>query len=184
MDQELRELENNMKKRMLIILIGMLIIGSAFTGIVYAQDKPMKAREMHMIREECNLSDDHEFALVCSGEITHPVLMDLAETYAVDYEDLLAYFCEDEFGVGEIRLALITAEREGVDLTYEEILAMRLEDGIKEVGWGLIWQELGLIGRARQNRGQEMGSEEMNNKPEIPPGLRGTHPGRGIGPKK
>jgi len=171
-----------MKKRMFIILIGMLIIGFAFAGVVYAQGKPLTAREMHMIREESNLSDDHEFALVCSGEITHPVLMSLADTYKVDDKDLLAYFCEEEFGVGEIRLALITAMREGIDLTYDQILEMRFKEGIKEVGWGLIWQELGLIGRGRQN--QEMKGEGMNNRPAIPPGLGDAHPGKGVGPKK
>ena len=275
-----------MKKHLVIILIGVLIVGLGFASVVSAQGRQTAAREMYMVSEESNLNGDDNFGLICSGEIIHPVLMNLEDSYGVNYEDLLPYFCEYRFGVGEIRLALRTAEREGVELEFDEILELRLENGMEQIGWGLIWQELGLIGRGRQNnesenqnddlnggvvcagemehpvllrlaetfdveydelelyfceygfgigeirhalntaeneavdetydeilemrledgtkevgwgqiwqdlgligserndRGEEMGQEGRNNKPEVPPGLGGPHPGRGRGPNK
>jgi hypothetical protein len=152
-----------MKKYLFTVLIALLIVGFGFAGVVFAQDEPFTASERHMIREQSNLSYDYEFEMVCSGEIIHPVLMNLAEIYEVDYEELLAYFCDFEFGVGEIRLALVTAEREGVDLTYDEVLTLRLIDGEKEVGWGLIWQELGLIGRGRNSDETENLNDDHEN---------------------
>lgn len=173
-----------MKKYLFLVLISLLIVGFGFVGVVFAKGKPITVREMHMMREESILNNDHEFALVCSGEITHPVLMSLADTHEEDYDVLRDYFCDDDFGVGEIRLALITAERDDVALTFEQILQMRFDNGMKKVGWGLIWQELGLIGRGRQNHKSDNGSEGMNNKPSFPPGLGGVHPGKGVGPNK
>ena len=175
-----------MKKKMIIILYAVLLISLVAVGSVYAQDPPGFRREVQRRYEytehfgEC----DRECEQVCSGEMLHPVLTRLAETYEVAYEDLLKYFCDFEFGVGEIQLALVTAQREGFPLTYQKLLEWRYAEGMKDVGWGLIWQELGLIGKGRQDKEKFMGPEEMNNKPEIPPGLGGTHPGKGLGRTK
>ena len=148
-----------MKKHMFTILIGVLIVGFGFGSAVYAQSRPNALQEMHMMRQESNLNGDG-FDLICSGEVTHPVLMSLAQRYDVEYDDLLDFFCEYKFGVGEIRLALSTAERERIELKYDQILEMRLENGMKQIGWGLIWQELGLIGRGRQNGELENHNDE------------------------
>jgi len=175
-----------MKKKMIIIIYAVLLISLVAVGAVYAQTPPGFRREVQHRYEyteqfgEC----DQECEQVCSGEMLHPVLTRLAETYEVAYADLLEYFCDFEFGVGEIRLALVTAEREDVTFTYQELLEMRYAEGIKDVGWGLIWQELGLIGRGRPDKEKFMGPEEMKNKLEIPPGLGGTHPGKGLGRTK
>jgi hypothetical protein len=82
----------------------------------------------------------------------HPVAAGIAEKYEVDYETVIAWFCGDEdfvkpdgdnFGFGEIMLALQTIALDDVELSAEEILEMRA-DGL---GWGEIWQEFGLIGK-------------------------------------
>jgi hypothetical protein len=175
-----------MKKKMITILYGVLLISLVAVGSVYAQDIPGFRREVQHRYEyseqfgEC----DQECEQVCSGDMIHPVLTRLAETYEVDYADLLEYFCEFEFGVGEIRLALVTAEREDITYTYQQLLEWRYAEGMKDVGWGRIWQELGLIGSGRPDKEKFMGPEEMNNKPEIPPGLGGAHPGKGLGRTK
>jgi len=153
------------------------------------------------------MGDDMEPSDYCSSDLEHPALVKLADSYGVKYSDLLPYFCEQGFGVGEIMLALKTAEREDVDKTYEVILEDRSPDGQKDVGWGEIWQELGLIGNGKQeneetdpeamkNKNKEKfqfeGEEEQfeyeaknkeknENKPNTPPGQSGDHPGKGKG---
>jgi hypothetical protein len=96
-----------------------------------------------------------------STPFQHPVASALAERYDVDYEEVLAWFCEDGLGLGEIGLALYTvrvvenmadddvsadAGVATVPMTADDLLAMRLEE---EMGWGQIWQELGFIGRPK-----------------------------------
>jgi hypothetical protein len=68
---------------------------------------------------------------------SHPVAAGLAEVYEVDEEEIMGYFC-DGFGFGQIMLALQTDVE-----NYGELLSQR-EEGL---GWGEIWQELGLIGK-------------------------------------
>ena len=144
--------------------------------------------------------DDMEPGAVCSGDLTHPVLSELAESYEVDYETLKDYFCQG-FGVGEIKLALQTAAREDVGETFDQILDRRSTDGMKDVGWGEIWQDLGLIGKgkmdnedsdpeAMKNKNREefqfekesKDKEKNENKPNNPPGRSGNNPGKGKGP--
>lgn len=91
-----------------------------------------------------------EFNLVCQGERIHPALVGLSTRYAVDYELLLSYFCNTEFGVGQIALALTTALRTNGEISMEELLSQRMVEGL---GWGQIWQNLGLIGQ--RNQGSE-----------------------------
>ena len=75
----------------------------------------------------------------------HPALNSLALAYDEPYSELLYYFCEWRFGVGEIKLALQTAENSG--LYFGEILEMKRELG----GWGQVWQQLGE--RANEHEG-------------------------------
>ncbi len=133
---------------------------------------------------------------VCSGEMDHPVLSRLAEEFEVDYAELVVFFCEYKFGIGEIKHALQTAELEDIEQTFDELLGERKPEGEKVSGWGRIWQELGLIGRGKSNRGEEVEVDELdllgeqnetrggNNKPANAPGQRGGNPGKGRGPKK
>lgn len=144
--------------------------------------------------------EDMEPGAVCSGDLIHPVLSVLAESYGVDYETLKDYFCQG-FGVGEIKLALQTAQREDVGETFDQILDWRSTDGTKDVGWGEIWQELGLIGKGKKdnedsdpeammNKHQEefqfekesKNKEKNENKPNNSPGRSGNNPGKGKGP--
>lgn len=87
---------------------------------------------------------------VCVGDQTrtHPVINRLAAHYDVAYEELLVYFCEYDFGVGEIDLLLETFRRMSDGTTLEAILAMRIDEGL---GWGEIWQALGLKGAGEGN---------------------------------
>lgn len=85
-------------------------------------------------------------------DVEHPVASAIAEKYDIDYDTVIAWFCGDDesldgekFGLGEIMLALQTSSLEDVDFTAEEILGMRT--GEEQLGWGEIWQDLGLIGK-------------------------------------
>jgi hypothetical protein len=175
-----------MKKKLIIILYAVLLISLVAVGSVYAQDPSGFRREVqHRYADTEQFGEcDQGCEQVCSGEMDHPVLISLAETYKIAYQDLLEYFCDFEFGIGEIRLALVTAERDGVTDTYQDLLEWRYAEGMKDVGWGRIWQELGLIGRGRQDKEKFMGPEGMDNKPELPPELGGAQPGKGLGRTK
>ena len=124
---------------------------------------------------------------ICSGEMDHPVLLSLAEEYDdVDYETLLTYFCENKFGIGEIKNALKVGTMEDVEESWEDLLDERLsEDGGKESGWGLIWQRLGLIGKDKQeNEGDEpdiLEKFENKNEKKNNQGKPENHPGKGKG---
>lgn len=124
-----------MKKLMLALMVGLLLLSGA--SVVGA---------MPLLQEE---DDTDDVLLLCEpdSEIIHPVLNWMAEEYEIAYEVLLGYFCEG-YGVGEIKLALMTAQTEAAQeagLDWEALLAMKTDD----VGWGDIWQELGLIGKTR-----------------------------------
>lgn len=118
--------------------------------------------------------EDMDMSLICSGEMDHPVLLSLAEDYGVDYSELAAYFCAG-YGVGEIKLALQTAEKtEDAEDLWSDYLDMR--KGEEEKGWGEIWQELGLIGKDKE---KDKGPDPENKgKPENHPGK-----GKGLGKK-
>lgn len=113
--------------------------------------------------------ENMDMSQICSGEMDHPVLLSLATTYEVEYSALEAYFCEG-FGVGEIKLALQTAEKTEDEDLWSEFLDMR--KGEEGKGWGEIWQELGLIGKDKE---KDNGPDPENkSKPE-------NHPGKGKG---
>jgi hypothetical protein len=133
-----------MNKKLTVLLAMALLMGLGFAGVTYAQTMPQLPND---IQDEPDSDPIVDIQAVCSRMTIHPELSRLAENYEdVDYDDLLVYFCDDEFGIGEIKHALSTAELEDVDYTYEELLEWRYDDGMKEVGWGEIWQALGLIG--------------------------------------
>jgi hypothetical protein len=78
----------------------------------------------------------------------HPALNRLALAYGEPYSELLYYFCEWRFGVGEIKLALQTAVNLGGSMDFGDILEMKREVG----GWGQVWQQLGVRGNHEGGR--------------------------------
>lgn len=85
---------------------------------------------------------------VCDGARIHPVLDRLANSYNADYEEIVGYFCDTELGVGEIALALATVKQSDGSLELSALLSRRLDEGL---GWGEIWQSLGLTGSGKTN---------------------------------
>lgn len=86
---------------------------------------------------------DSAYCLAGKMDEPHPVAVKIAERYGVSEEWVMGYFCQG-YGMGAIMLALMTSEIDGADPSG--LLATR-KDG---KGWGLIWQELGLIGSEKQ----------------------------------
>jgi hypothetical protein len=124
--------------------------------------------------------DDIDDGSVCSGEIIHPALESLAMTFGVAYEELLPYFCEQNFGIGEIKHALETAEHEDVEMTWQELLAWR-----HNAGWGEIWQDLGLIGKDKNKNGETLEIQEQEQeKVKTNNGKSDDNPGKGKGKDK
>ncbi|MDF1521073.1 MAG: hypothetical protein P1P73_11425 [Brevefilum sp.] len=145
---------------------------------------------------EDEFDDDKTLSEVCSGEMDHPVLLRMADEFGVTYESIKSFFCEDNFGIGEIKHALETGKNETVDKTWEELLGERdgEEDDKGKSGWGEIWQRLGLIGKNKDEQESETPEIETTNdvleqlensnsdkaKKEKPE----NHPGRGKGLNK
>lgn len=102
------------------------------------------------------------------SEIPHPSGKRLAELYGVDYLTLQEWFCEG-FGWGQIMLALQTGMITGDDPGY------LLEQRKSGMGWGEIWQDLGLIGRGNSDtetdseeiKVEEENGEKENGKPDF-----------------
>ncbi len=88
--------------------------------------------------------------------ITHPVASTISTTYQIDYEQVVSWFVDGEYGFGEIMLALRTAEM--LDEDFEEDLGCYNEENLAETadcllgkktelgGWGEVWLALGIIG--------------------------------------
>lgn len=89
-----------------------------------------------------NKSDDDDEQAFCEEGAAHPVAVRLAERYGVSTDWVMGYFCSG-YGMGQIMLALKTAEISGADA--DALLAERAEGK----GWGKIWQEMKLIGKDR-----------------------------------
>jgi len=82
----------------------------------------------------------------CAGDKQdkpHPLAAKIAERYGVTEAWVMGYFCEG-YGMGAIMLALQTQKINGADPAA--LLAGRAEGK----GWGVIWQELGLIGSQKE----------------------------------
>lgn len=99
------------------------------------------------------------FFCVTSG-VEHPFASGLAETYDVEYEQIMTWFCDDGFGFGQIMLALQTGKAvEGDAETY-------LEERSKGFGWGQIWKELELTGRPEHAGPPERIDADGDGKPD------------------
>lgn len=168
-----------MKNKILIIVLitVMLIFGAV--GYAYAQEDPGDLLDPDQSLENGNedpIDDPDEEDLVCEGMREHPVILGLAERYQVEYDELLGYFCDLEMGIGEIAHALRTVQVMDGSLTMEELLEQRID---QEMGWGEIWQELGLIGNGR-NWGNDIDEDENGEGESEDLTLKGfaNRPGR------
>ena len=94
-----------------------------------------------------------EDAAYCVGADPHPTAQRLAENYDVTYEEIMGWFCEDGYGLGEIKHALQTSEATG--LSVQAVFERKTALG----GWGEVWQELGLIG-STDDDSEELTEEE------------------------
>lgn len=107
---------------------------------------------------ESSVPDDDPDPEDDGGDDPHPVGQRLAERYDASYDDVMAWF-EAGYGFGEIMLAFETSQE--TDLSAEELLALKTELG----GWGLVWQEMGMIGKPEDVPG---GPPDVFESP-IPP---------------
>ncbi len=72
----------------------------------------------------------------CVGATPQPTAEMLAETYGVDYEEIMGWFCQG-FGFGEIDLAY-SLSQQNPDYSVEEIFALRSSG----MGWGAIKEQV------------------------------------------
>ena len=114
--------------------------------------------------EEDEEDGDKEESFFCANlDESHPFAQSLADSYDVSYEQVMAWFCEDELGFGLIMLAL-----QAEDLTGESADDL-LSRFLAGEGWGVILQDLGVIGRP-EDAGPpgERGRPEWVGAPENP----------------
>jgi hypothetical protein len=96
-------------------------------------------------------------------DVMHPVGQGIAAKYEelTTYEEVMGWFCEDSLGFGQIMLGLQTALV--AEIEPSELLGRRLDGE----GWGVIWQDLDLVGRSRQDGpAAGFGKPEDPGKPE------------------
>jgi hypothetical protein len=103
--------------------------------------------------------DDDELRCVEGFPDLHPVGNGLAHRYDVDYEEIMGWFCSG-YGFGEIKIAYETALK--ADVAVEELFAMRAEG----LGWGEIFQALGLIGKPGDLEEQDENELEIDDEKE------------------
>ncbi|MGD8905237.1 MAG: DUF5667 domain-containing protein [Anaerolineae bacterium] len=116
--------------------------------------------------EEFTEEEEEELAY-CVGVEPHPVAQRLAETYGVAYEDIMTWFCEGRYGLGEIMHALQTSDDEDGNAP-DQVLLRKTELG----GWGQVWQELGLIGKPDDKPDKD--AKEKPAKPMKAPKVKPT----------
>jgi len=153
-----------------------IVVGDFVKVKYYEEEEQLIALEVELEDEDDDDDLDND-GTVCSGEIIHPALNGLATSFGVAYEELLPYFCEQNFGIGEIKHALETAEHEDVEMTWKELLDWR-----HSAGWGEIWQELGLIGKDKNKNGETNEHQEQEQQ-EVKSnnGKKHDNPGKGKG---
>ncbi|MDI7275960.1 MAG: DUF5666 domain-containing protein [Anaerolineae bacterium] len=100
-------------------------------------------------------------------DATHPAGQRLATLYGVPYEQVMEWFCEGGHGFGQIMLGLHTARvisgtmpiSDTLDLELGDLAGTFLEQRAAGQGWGRIWQESSLVGRARKAAASQTESE-------------------------
>jgi hypothetical protein len=95
------------------------------------------------------LADDGnegEISAFCTDpDRQHPVGSRIAAGYGVDYGIVMGWFCEGQYGFGQILLALQTSKLAPNGESAELLLQKKSDLG----GWGEVWQSLGFIGRPK-----------------------------------
>ncbi|QRN83205.1 hypothetical protein JR338_00140 [Chloroflexota bacterium] len=90
------------------------------------------ALSVGVLLSSCTLKND------CMADDPHPIGLNIAENYSVDYDQVMVWYCEDhEFD--DIILALETADLVP-SFSGDALLAMR-GDGLS---WDEIWLDIGL----------------------------------------
>jgi hypothetical protein len=106
--------------------------------------------------------DDDGVGYFCANtDVQHPVGRTLTRVYDVTYTEVMAWFCDEGMGFGQIMLALQTADVIGGDAS--ELLALRAQGQ----GWGKIWKSFDLIGNRRGNgRPDHAGPPDEGDRPD------------------
>lgn len=125
------------KKLVFVSVIALFALGFATVAFAQPTDgEPMKKSGLDpKAGHYCTNPSDH-----------HPALFALAQQYHTDYTQVLGWFCNGRFGVGEIKHAFETSAAVNGRYTPEQILAIKVEMG----GWGKVWQFLGLKGNTHK----------------------------------
>jgi hypothetical protein len=113
--------------------------------------------------DEDNVVNEGAYCSGLKGK-DHPKGYKLSERYGVGYDEIMDWFCQG-YGFGEIDLAYAIGEFAEVDV--DEIFGQRA-DG---VGWGVIKQENGLIGKdkaPKDNGPKDKGAKEKGPKDKPP----------------
>ena len=106
------------------------------------EDSTIAAASIEILPPDDDEEEPKEGFYCRTPDARHPALNGLADLYGEPYEELLSFFCDGRFGVGEIMLALQTAATLNNGMDAGDVLAMRAELG----GWGQVWKSLGLKG--------------------------------------
>lgn len=123
-----------MKRILLFIIVAALSLGLAAAAFAQTGDEKLAAKQPGL---------DPKRGYYCTNPSDqHPTLGALASQYDWPYEEVLRWFCEGRFGVGEIKHAFETWVAIDKRLTPNEILALKVQLG----GWGKVWHELGVKG--------------------------------------
>lgn len=101
---------------------------------------------------------------VCEGTRIHPVLDGLSTRFNIAYAELIGYYCHTRLGVGEIALALTTVQQAGGSVDLAAVFSQRLDENL---GWGEIWQSLGLVGNGKGNDDLEKNRDRNTHQDQI-----------------
>jgi hypothetical protein len=128
-----------MKRILMIALVAALSLGLAAAAFAQTGDEKLDAAKLAAKQPGLAPKTGH----YCTNpQDHHPALFALAQQYNWPYEEVLRWFCEGRFGVGEIQHAFETWVAIDHRLTPNEILALKVQLG----GWGQVWQQLGVKG--------------------------------------
>lgn len=102
-------------------------------------DTIVPSEEMRRQEEEQEQEQETTAANTCQDDAAiQPLVQAIADQAGVEYDAVKALFCEENMGLGEIKLALKFAEQSG--LTLEEVLALHDEFG----NWGSVSQAVNI----------------------------------------
>jgi hypothetical protein len=123
------------------------------------EEEELEEEELEEEELEGKETDDENESVYCEDLETmeHPTGARYAADFEIDYAVIMGWFCEGNFGFGEIKHALKTAAV--TEYSPEELLAMRAD-----YGWGEIWQDAGLIGQGKPKVHPVFGENWHNDK--------------------